>query len=201
MSRAHIEAGLDALARTAQATKELGAEAARLASRYAEVLRGGGTLYFCGNGGSAADAQHLAAEYVVRYSADRRPLAAAALTTDTSVLTAAGNDLSFEQIFARQVEALCRPGDLLVIHSTSGQSPNLIAAARSARAVGVPVAAFLGKGGGALVNLVDTAIVVPSNETSLVQLIHLALEHLIVEVVERELETAPPTRGPAAPLT
>ena len=103
-----------------------------MAARYAGVLRSGGTLFFCGNGGSAADAQHLAAEYVVRYAANRRPLAAVALTTDSSILTAAGNDLGFEQIFARQVEALCRPADLLILHSTSGQSPNLLAAARAA---------------------------------------------------------------------
>jgi D-sedoheptulose 7-phosphate isomerase len=150
-------------------------------------LRGGGTLFFCGNGGSAADAQHLAAEYVVRYSATRRPLAAVALTTDTSILTAAGNDFEFEQIFARQVEALCGSGDLLVLHSTSGQSANLLAAARAARQKKVGTVAFLGKGGGTLVGLVDEAVIVPSNETSQVQLIHLALEHFIVDLVEREL--------------
>lgn len=187
MSRGRIEAGLEALAGLALASRSLGDQVAELGSRYAEVLRRGGTLYFCGNGGSAADAQHIATEYVVRYSSARRPLAAAALTTDTSLLTAAGNDLGFEHIFARQVEALCGSGDLLILHSTSGQSPNLIAAARSARKAGVPVVAFLGKGGGALASLVDTAVIVPSNETSLVQLMHLAFEHLIVESVEREL--------------
>jgi D-sedoheptulose 7-phosphate isomerase len=187
VSRARIEAGLEALATLALASRPLGNQVAQLASRYAEVLRGGGTLYFCGNGGSAADAQHIATEYVVRYAATRRPLAAVALTTDTSILTAAGNDLGFEQIFARQVEAHCGSGDLLILHSTSGQSPNLLAAARSARKTGVPVVAFLGKGGGALASLVDTAVIVPSDETSLVQLLHLAFEHLIVESVEREL--------------
>jgi D-sedoheptulose 7-phosphate isomerase len=187
MSRERIEAGLDALARAAQASKGLSGQVAEVASRYAKVLRGGGTLFFCGNGGSAADAQHIAAEYVVRYAADRQPLAAVALTTDTSVLTAAGNDLQFEQIFARQVEALCRPGDLLILHSTSGQSPNLLAAARAARKRQVSTVGFLGKGGGALAGLVDEAIIVPSHETSLVQSIHLALEHLIVEWVESEL--------------
>ncbi len=187
MSRAHIDEGLDALVQATQASKALSAQVARLASRYADVLRGGGTLYFCGNGGSAADAQHLAAEYVVRYSADRRPLAAAALTTDGSILTAGGNDLGFERIFARQVEALCRPGDLLVLHSTSGQSANLVAAARAAKTQGVPVVAWLGKGGGALAGMVDDAVIIPSNVTSLVQLMHLALEHLVVEVVEGEL--------------
>jgi D-sedoheptulose 7-phosphate isomerase len=187
VSRKRIDDGLDALARVAQASKALSGKVAALASRYAQVLRSGGTLFFCGNGGSAADAQHLAAEYVVRYSATRRPLAAIALTPDSSVLTAAGNDLGFDQIFARQVEALCGPGDLLILHSTSGQSPNLLAAARSARRLGLPTVAFLGKGGGALAGLVDEAVIVDSNETSLVQLIHLALEHLIVESVEGEL--------------
>jgi D-sedoheptulose 7-phosphate isomerase len=187
VSQKRIEAGLDSLAQVVGATKALSGQVAVVAGRYAAVLRGGGTLFFCGNGGSAADAQHLAAEYVVRYSATRRPLAAVALTTDTSILTAVGNDFEFEQIFARQVEALCGPGDLLVLHSTSGQSANLFAAARAARQKKVGTVAFLGKGGGALVGLVDEAVIVPSNETSQVQLIHLALEHFIVDLVEREL--------------
>ncbi len=187
MSRQRVDAGLDALAQVARDSKALSGRVADLAVRYAQVLRDGGTLFFCGNGGSAADAQHLAAEYVVRYAANRRPLAAVALTTDSSVLTAAGNDLDFEHIFARQVEALCGPGDLLILHSTSGQSPNLLAAARSARKGGVPTVAFLGKGGGPLASMVDDAVIVPSSETSLIQSIHLALEHLIVESVEREL--------------
>ncbi|HEY3011638.1 MAG TPA: SIS domain-containing protein [Gemmatimonadales bacterium] len=187
MSRERIEQGLEALAQTALACKGLSGRVADLALRYAEVLRSGGTLFFCGNGGSAADAQHLAAEYVVRYSVARRPLAAISLTTDSSILTAAGNDLAFEQIFARQIEALCGPRDLLILHSTSGQSPNLLTAARTARSCGVPTIAFLGKGGGALAGLVDDTVIVPSSETSLVQLIHMALEHLIVESVEREL--------------
>jgi D-sedoheptulose 7-phosphate isomerase len=187
VTRRRIEEGLDALAEVARASKQLSGRVAALATRYAEVLRAGGTLFFCGNGGSAADAQHLAAEYVVRYAATRRPLAAIALTTDSSILTAAGNDIGFEQIFARQVEALCRPGDLLVLHSTSGLSANLLAAARAAKGRGVAVAAFLGKGGGALADLVDDAVIVPSNETSLVQLMHMTFEHLIVESVEHEL--------------
>jgi D-sedoheptulose 7-phosphate isomerase len=187
VSQTRIDEGLDTLIRAAQASKSLSGQVAVVASRYTQVLRGGGTLYFCGNGGSAADAQHLAAEYVVRYALNRRPLAAVALTTDTSILTAAGNDLGFEQIFARQVEALCAPGDLLILHSTSGESPNLLAAARAARKGGVPTVAFLGKGGGSLAGLVDHSVIVPSNETSVVQLIHLALQHLIVETVEAEL--------------
>jgi D-sedoheptulose 7-phosphate isomerase len=187
VSRDRIEAGLDALVQTTQACKALSERVARVASRFAQVLRSGGTLFFCGNGGSAADAQHLAAEYVVRYTANRRPLAALALTTDSSVLTAAGNDLQFEQIFARQVEAHCGPGDLLVLHSSSGQSPNLLAAARAARNRGVPTIAFLGKGGGQLAQMVDDAIIIPSDNTGQVQLLQMALEHLVVELVEHEL--------------
>jgi D-sedoheptulose 7-phosphate isomerase len=187
VSAAHVEAGLDRLAALAGASKALAPQVARIADRYVAVLRGGGTLYFCGNGGSAADAQHIATEYVVRYSATRRPLAAVALTTDTSLLTAAGNDLGFEQIFARQVQALCRPGDLLVLHSTSGRSSNLVAAARAARTVGTPTVAFLGRDGGALRGEVDEALVVPADDTGQIQLLHLALEHLVVELVESAL--------------
>ena len=187
MDAARIEAGLERLARTTLAAKALSPRVAAVAARFSEVLRQGGTLFFCGNGGSAADAQHLATEYVVRYSTDRRALAAIALTTDTSILTAAGNDLGFEQIFARQVEALCRPADLLVLHSTSGRSPNLLAAARAARARGVATVAFLGQGGGPLAAEVDEAILVPSLETSQIQVLHLALQHLVVELVEAEL--------------
>ena len=191
MREARIEAGLDALGMLAQETKRLAPQVAGVAARYAEVLRGGGTLYFCGNGGSAADAQHLATEYVVRYDGNRRPFAAVALTTDTSLLTAAGNDLGFEAVFARQVDALCGPKDLLIIHSTSGRSPNLLAAARAARTRGVPVIAFLGKGGGELVTQVDEAIVVPSDVTALIQTMHLVLEHLVVELVEQMMLNHP----------
>ena len=182
-----IVAGLDALARSAEDARALAPQVAALATRYAATLRGGGTLYFCGNGGSAADAQHLAAEYVVRYAVTRRPLAAIALTTDTSILTAAGNDLGFDQIFARQVAAHCRPGDLLVLHSTSGRSPNLLAAARTARERGVASVAFLGEAGGPLADLVGESVLVPSSDTSRIQVLQLALQHLIVELVEAEL--------------
>ena len=119
------------------------------------TVSAGGTLFFCGNGGSAADAQHLATEYVVRYMRNRRAYPAIALTTDTSLLTAAGNDFGFDHIFARQVEALARPGDLLIIHSTSGNSPNVLRAAEAARAKGVKVLAFSARDGGALRALAD----------------------------------------------
>jgi D-sedoheptulose 7-phosphate isomerase len=187
MTRHRVEEGLEALARLASASKALSDQIAAIGARYAAVLRKGGTLYFCGNGGSAADAQHLAAEYLVRYAKNRRAFAAVALTTDTSVLTAAGNDLGFEQIFARQVEALCGQDDLLILHSTSGRSQNLLAAADAARRRSVPTIAFLGQGGGPLAGKVDEAVLVPSTVTSQIQVIQLALQHLIVEIVEEEL--------------
>ncbi|MGH7538125.1 MAG: D-sedoheptulose-7-phosphate isomerase, partial [Gemmatimonadales bacterium] len=144
----------------------------RIAERYEAALRRGGTLFFAGNGGSAADAQHVAAEYVVRYQSQRPALRAVALTTDTSLLTAAANDMGFDEVFARQVEALVRPGDVLILHSTSGESPNVIRAAQAARARSVEVVAFLGKSGGGLRELADEALVVPSDDTARIQELH-----------------------------
>jgi len=147
----------------------------------------GGTLFFCGNGGSAADAQHLATEYVVRYMRNRRAYPALALTTDTSLLTAAGNDIGFENVFSRQIEALAKPGDLLIIHSTSGNSPNVLRAAEAARAKGVKVLAFSARDGGALRALADHSIVIPTTRTDRAQELHLCIEHIICDVVERSL--------------
>lgn len=152
-----------------------------------ETVRQGGTLFFCGNGGSAADAQHLATEYVVRYMRDRRAQAAIALTTDTSLLTAAANDFGFEHIFARQVEALAKPGDLLIIHSTSGNSPNVLRAAEAARVRGVRVLAFSARDGGALAALADHNVIVPTDRTDRAQEIHLCIQHAICESIEAEL--------------
>jgi D-sedoheptulose 7-phosphate isomerase len=187
VNRGHAATSLRALGALAERCAERAEEIAALAQRYAGALRGGGTLFFAGNGGSAADAQHLAAEYVVRHQRRRQALAAVALTTDSSLLTAAANDLGFEEVFARQVHALCGPGDLLILHSTSGQSPNLIAATRAARARGAGVVALLGRDGGPLRALVDQAFVVDSTETGRVQEMHLAIEHVICELVEQEL--------------
>ena len=152
-----------------------------------ETVQRGGTLLFCGNGGSAADAQHMATEYVVRYMRNRRAYPAIALTTDTSLLTAVGNDLGFEQVFARQIEALARPGDLLVIHSTSGNSPNVLRAAEAARALGVPVLAFSARDGGALRSLADHSVVIPTTRTDRAQELHMCIEHIICDLVERTL--------------
>jgi len=184
-----VREGLGRLAALVQqVAAEQGDAIARLAERYTRTLAGGGTLFFAGNGGSAADAQHLAAEYVVRYARSRKALPAIALTTDTSLLTACGNDLGFDEVFARQVEALVGPDDLLVLHSTSGESPNVVRAAQAAKARGAAVVALLGKGGGPVRALVDDALVVPSDETAHIQEVHLAVEHLICELVERGLE-------------
>ena len=161
---------------------------AAIADRYAATLRSGGTLFFAGNGGSAADAQHIATEYVVRYQTTRPAMRAVALTTDTSLLTACANDMGFDEVFARQVEALAEPGDLLVLHSTSGESPNVIRAAQSARARGVGVVALLGRTGGQLKDLVDAALVIPSDDTARIQELHLAIEHVICDVVEDRLK-------------
>lgn len=187
MTREHLIQELEARADLARRMTGMADRILVLAQRYGDTLRRGGTIFFAGNGGSAADAQHIATEYVVRYRQNRRPLAAIALTTDSSLLTAAGNDLGFDELFARQVEALCRSGDLLILHSTSGESANLIRAAQAARAKGVSTIAFLGRNGGRLKPLVDEALVVPSDVTSHIQEVHLAVEHLIVELVEDSL--------------
>jgi D-sedoheptulose 7-phosphate isomerase len=152
-----------------------------------DTVQRGGTLFFCGNGGSAADAQHMATEYVVRYMRNRRAYPAIALTTDTSLLTAAGNDLGFDQVFARQVEALAKPGDLLVIHSTSGNSPNVLLAAEAARAKGVKVLSFSARDGGKLRAMSDHNIVIPTQRTDRAQELHLCIEHIICDLVERTL--------------
>jgi D-sedoheptulose 7-phosphate isomerase len=146
-----------------------------------------GTLLFCGNGGSAADAQHLATEYVVRYIRNRRAYPAIALTTDTSLLTAAGNDLGFESIFSRQVEALGKPGDLLIIHSTSGNSPNVLRAAEAAKTGKLDVLAFSARDGGALKALATHSVIIPAQRTDRAQELHLCIEHIICDMIDKTL--------------
>jgi len=150
-------------------------------------LESGGKLMFFGNGGSAADAQHLATELCVRYKRDRPALAALALTTDTSVITAAGNDLGFEQIFARQIEALGRPGDVAIGITTSGTSPNVVAALRQARRQGLVTAALTGRTGGDLPSLADHCLIVPSDVTARIQEVHILLGQMLCAAVEIDL--------------
>jgi len=184
MSKSSLD-GLSELARTV--AESLGSEISAYGEFARATIEAGGRLLFCGNGGSAADAQHLAAEYVVRLARNRRALAALALTTDTSVLTASANDLGYGQVFARQVEALGRPGDLLVLHSTSGESENLIRAAGTATQAGLFTVALLARGGGRLRSMVDVAIVVPTDRASRAQEIHLAIGHIVCGYVEESI--------------
>lgn len=187
-ARQHFADGLRELAELAlRVSNELGPELERALEMVRATVAAGGTLFFCGNGGSAADAQHMATEYVVRYMRNRRAYPAVALTTDTSLLTAAANDFGFDDVFARQVEALAKPGDLLIIHSTSGNSPNVIRAAQAAREKGVLVLAFTARDGGELRGHADLSVIIPTSRTDRAQELHLCVEHLICEVVEREL--------------
>lgn len=156
-----------------------------VANHLAGVLIGGGKVLLCGNGGSAADAQHIAAELVVRFRRNRLALPALALSTDTSVLTAAGNDYGFERVFARQVEAWGRQGDVLIAISTSGQSPNVLAAAETARSLGLFTIGLTGSRPSPLAAAVDVVLAVPSEQTSLIQQAHIAILHLVCDLVEQ----------------
>ncbi len=144
-----------------------------------------GKLLVCGNGGSAADSQHLVAEFVSRLTVDRPALRAVALTTDTSILTAVGNDYSYDNVFERQVEALGMPGDVLLAISTSGNSKNCVKALRLAKKLGLHTIAFTGNGGGAMAESADINVIIPSNVTMNIQEAHLMLEHIFCMVVER----------------
>lgn len=150
----------------------------------AERLRRGCRILVCGNGGSAADAQHLAAELSGRYLKERRALAGLALTTDTSALTAIGNDYGFDQVFSRQVEALGRPGDLLIGISTSGNSPNVLLAVEAAKGLGLRTLGLLGRDGGKLKDRVDDALVVPSTVTARIQEVHQMIYHFWCEALD-----------------
>lgn len=155
-----------------------------LVDRLQACLAGGGKVLWLGNGGSAADCQHLAAELVVRYKANRRALASLALTTDTSVLTAHSNDFGFETVFARQLEALARPGDVVMALSTSGTSPNVLAAAETARRLGVYCVGWTGAGGGRLAGIADETLRAPSDVTARIQEAHMLIGHWLCEALE-----------------
>lgn len=149
-----------------------------------EGLKGGGKVLFCGNGGSAADSQHLAAELTGRYLQDREPLAAVSLTVDTSALTAIANDYSYDEVFSRQVRGLGRAGDVLVGISTSGNSRNVVAALEAARALGMRTVGLTGAAGGRMKELCDVCLCVPSTDTPRIQEMHIAAGHMLCELVE-----------------
>ena len=159
----------------------------RLVTVCADAIQGGGKIVFFGNGGSAGDSQHLATELTVRYKTDRAPIAAIALTTDTSALTAIGNDLGFDELFARQVRALCRAGDVVVGISTSGQSENVIRALLAARELGAVAAGLGGRDGGRMVGIADPLLVVPSHQTARIQEMHITLGQMLCGALEVEL--------------
>ena len=164
---------------------------ADLLAACAKAIRAGGKILLFGNGGSAADAQHLATELVVRYKKNRPTIAAIALTTDTSLLTAAANDLGYDTIFSRQIEALAKVEDVVIGISTSGNSENVVRAFTEARRLGVATVAFTGQGGGKLAAMTDVLIAVPSSETARIQEMHILLGHVLCEALEIELGLMP----------
>ncbi len=180
---------LAASATLLQATMDLAPEISEATTVVAEALRSGGLVAFCGNGGSAADCQHLAGELVGRFRRERPAWRALALTTDTSVLTAIGNDYGYEQVFARQVEAHLKAGDVLVVFSTSGKAPNCLLAADAARARGATVVGLTGDHGGDLRARCDICLCVPGDDTPRVQEAHIAIGHIICDLVEWKLTT------------
>src|SRR3954470_4198480 len=188
MTTPSFRSSLNDLAKLASVVAEtLGPDLDRAYAMVRATVDRGGTLLFCGNGGSAADAQHIATEYVVRYQRTRRAYPAIALTTDTSLLTAAGNDLGFDAIFERQVEALGKTGDLLIIHSTSGNSPNVLKAAEAAKAKGIEVLSFAARDGGALKALATHNVIIPAQRTDRAQELHLCIEHIICDMIDKTL--------------
>jgi D-sedoheptulose 7-phosphate isomerase len=184
-----LREGVELRSRIAQ---DCGETIVQAASLMIQCLQSGGKLLFFGNGGSAADAQHLAAEFVGRFVLERQGLPAIALTTDSSILTSVGNDYGFDQVFARQIEALGQPNDVAVGISTSGNSPNVIEAVKKAKKQNVKTIGLAGKDGGALAKSVDLAITVSSTNTARVQECHIAIGHILCELVENELSKTKP---------
>lgn len=184
----YFQAELDEHAEVLRETREtLQAPFVALVQHAVEAIEGGGKILLFGNGGSAADAQHLATELTVRYKTDRAPIAAIALTTDTSALTAIGNDFGFEDLFARQIQALGRSGDLAIGISTSGRSRNVVLALEVARAKGLVPAALTGGDGGHLNGLADPMLVVPSDTTARIQEMHITLGQMLCGALEQRL--------------
>jgi D-sedoheptulose 7-phosphate isomerase len=184
----HVVSGLrESAALKIRLAEEATPTIVRAAVMITESLSAGGKVLLFGNGGSAADAQHLAAEFVGRFAMERKALPAIALTTDTSILTAVGNDYGYEHVFVRQVQALGRAGDVAIGISTSGKSPNVVEAIRVARTMGLRTFALSGNDGGPLASAAEMAIVVPSRITARIQECHIALGHVLCELVEKAL--------------
>jgi D-sedoheptulose 7-phosphate isomerase len=184
-----------------QLVRDASAEVAEAARLILIRLQAGGKLIAFGNGGSAADAQHLAAELVGRYRADRRALAAMALTTDSSAITAIGNDFGFEEIFSRQLEAVGKPGDVALAISTSGNSPNVLHALESARKLGMITIGLSGKSGGKMRSLVDMCLCAPSEVTPRIQESHILIIHILSGIVEKAFVAASGAPGSATAAT
>jgi D-sedoheptulose 7-phosphate isomerase len=184
----HVVSGLrESAALKLQLAEEAAPTIVRAAAVITESLKSGGQVLLFGNGGSAADAQHLAAEFVGRFAMERKALPAIALTTDTSILTAVGNDYGYEHVFVRQVQALGRANDVAIGISTSGKSPNVVEAIRVAGAMGLRTFALSGNDGGPLASAAEIAVVVPSRTTARIQECHIALGHVLCELVEKAL--------------
>jgi D-sedoheptulose 7-phosphate isomerase len=175
---------LDESAKVKQDLKSMAGEIVGLAEDMYACLKKNGKVFLCGNGGSAADSQHIAAELVGKFLQDRRALAGIALTVNPSVVTAVSNDWSFDDVFARQVQALMSKDDLLICISASGNSPNVLRAVEEAKKIGARTAALLGKGGGRTATVVDRALVVPSNVTPRIQEAHITIGHIVCGLIE-----------------
>ncbi|WP_417226740.1 D-sedoheptulose-7-phosphate isomerase [Amphritea sp.] len=184
-----FESALQRHMQTFNRMPEIKADMQTLADQVAATFTAGGKLLFMGNGGSAADSQHLAAEFVVRYKAERRALPAIALTVDSSILTAHSNDYSFDSVFTRQIEALCQPKDLVIGLSTSGNSANVINAIEAAQKIGATCWAWTGESGGQLNAIADHLIKAPSSETARIQEAHIFVGHWLCEEMDRLLST------------
>ncbi|MBU2965635.1 D-sedoheptulose 7-phosphate isomerase [Amphritea sp. 2_MG-2023] len=184
-----FESALQRHMQTFNRMPEIQADMQTLADQVAATFTAGGKLLFMGNGGSAADSQHLAAEFVVRYKAERRALPAIALTVDSSILTAHSNDYSFDSVFTRQIEALCQPKDLVIGLSTSGNSANVINAIEAAQKIGATCWAWTGESGGQLDTIADHLIKAPSSETARIQEAHIFVGHWLCEEMDRLLST------------
>ena len=179
-----IKSELDGHLATIKATFALEADIKKACETAVATLKAGGKILLCGNGGSAADAQHIAAELTGRYKTERGALAGIALTTDTSALTAIGNDYGYEFVFSRQLEALGREGDLLIAISTSGNSGNVLKALELARKIGIKTIGLSGRTGGAMNELCDLNLVVPSNDTPRIQEMHIMIGHIICQAID-----------------